>query len=549
MSTLRPYQVDACKATLKSLKTHDRTLVVMPTGTGKTRMAASIVQVCLGAGKRVLWLAHRKELIEQAAEALEQNTGHKAAIEKGDQKEAHVERDGELPMLVCASVQSMYRRVHRFDPSHFRLVVADEAHHTPAKSWSQILEHFTNAKIVGLTATPERADKRALGEVFQEVAYVLEILPAINDGWLVPLRQLAIETEYDLSAVRTVGGDLNAGDLESVLTEIKALQSVAVPLVDAAGERPTIVFAVTKLHARLLGEAIQKCTERTVEVLTGDTPDDERDDIMRRFRDGDVGFLVNVQIATEGVDLPVAACIAMARPTKSEALYAQMLGRGTRPLPGLVDVQPNAAARREAIARSGKPDCLILDFVGNSGRHTLVHAIDIFAGSVPEPVLEVAKGMLAERPELALQEAIEAARAFIQDKELAELQRRAREHYTAFEVSPFLAMALEDPGPSGWGEQASGKQLGVLERIGVPHPENYDRRQATQLIGQTIRRRQAGKATYKQCAALIRNGVPPPKVRELSFQDASSALDAMQANSWKLPREWHDRLIGGENRA
>src|SRR5690606_38168609 len=223
----------------------------------------------------------------------------------------------------------------------------------------EILSHFHDAKVLGLTATPDRGDGVGLGAVFDVVAYEYGIRKAIDDGYLVNIVQKSIVcADLDLSDVKTVAGDLAQGELEQRLKLDAVLHQIAGPLVREAGNRPTIVFTagVGQAHALVDVMAGYAPVGRTV-AIDGSTPAELRAERLDAFRRGDVQFLVNCAVLTEGFDAPETACVAMARPTKSRALYAQCVGRGTRLAPG-------------------KTDCLVLDFRGNAGRHRLVTPLD-----------------------------------------------------------------------------------------------------------------------------------------------------------------------------
>ena len=397
--TLWPHQIAAADAVDAELARGVRsTLVVAATGTGKTTTAAEIVRRGRSAG-RALWLAHREELVRQAAGRL-RSYGLMVGVEMADEHAGAVEHLD----AVVASVQTLAgdRRRERFAADAFARVIVDEAHHAPARTYRTILDHFPDARVVGLTATPDRGDKVAIGRVFETVAHVYAIRDGIRDGFLVPIRQRAVTIEgLDLSRVRTTAGDLNEGDLEQVLLDPDLLQSVAAAIVDAAGARPTIVFGVTVAHAHALAAALNGYEAGSARALDGGTDSDTRRATLRDFGAGKFARLVNCALFTEGFDEPRIEVVAVVRPTKSRALYAQMVGRGTRIAPG-------------------KSDMLILDFQGNAGRHSLACPLDLLGGSDLDPaVKDKATRAIAERPGLDVLEAIETA-----TRQLAEERRR-----------------------------------------------------------------------------------------------------------------------------
>ena len=446
--TLRPYQREAVNGVHERWNAGDRaTLLVMATGCGKTYTAAHIVHDRPG---RTLWLAHRGELIDQARDTLRERLGLDSNVEKAD---VIAPREPDLwgaHPVVIGSVQTMKGpRLREWPKDAFATIIVDEAHHAPATTYRAILAHFEGAKVLGLTATADRGDAIGLGSVFDSVAYQYPIRRGIREGYLCDLTQKRIVcADLDLSDIRTVCGDLNQGQLEAALKVDAVLHQVAAPLVKEAGERQTLVFTAGVDQAHALADVIAGYLDdpSKVAALDGTTARDERARLIEGFRAGEIRYLVNCAVLTEGFDAPSTACIAIARPTKSRALYAQMIGRGTR-------------------TAAGKPDCLILDFVGNSGRHKLVTPLDVLAGKpLPDDVRRDAAGLMAEGRlgEEALREAEEKA----QERARRETERRARAAkvradvaYRAKTVDPFELLRVErvDYGPA-----ASAKQTDVL---------------------------------------------------------------------------------------
>jgi superfamily II DNA or RNA helicase len=516
--SLRPYQAEAKASVLAQWEACRSTLLVLPTGAGKTYTAAEILRERVPAG-RILWLAHRSELLDQARETFEARIGLQCEIEKG---EARATNGGSLfggAPVVVASVQSLRgARLKRFAPHSFGTVVIDEAHHAAAKGYRDVLAQFPEAKVLGLTATPDRGDGVALGHVFETVAFEYEIRTAIRDGYLCPLLQKSIEcADLDLSDVSTVAGDLNQGELEKRIKLDAVLHQIAGPLVREAGARPTIVFMPGVEAAHALVEVMGGYTSpRGVTAIDGSQPPQIRSERIGRFRRGDVQFLVNCMVLTEGFDAPETSCVAMARPTKSRALYAQCIGRGLRTAPG-------------------KTDCLVLDFKGNAGRHKLVTPLDVLAGkALPDDVRKAAEAAAAEgRPsEEALaqaeREAIERARRDDEKRERA-AKIKAEVAYRAKQVDPFNMFGVE---ADSRGPRATDRQLDYLKSKGID-VSAPSRAEASALIDTLEKRRKAGLCTYKQARTLARAGLPT----DLSFADASAAIDALQRNGWRSTPE------------
>jgi superfamily II DNA or RNA helicase len=320
---LRKYQAEAVAGVLKQLEEFRSTIAVLPTGSGKTRIAAELIRHWPG---RAMMIAHRDELLVQARTRLASETGEMVGLEQA-QFFAGDER------VVVGSVQTlcMPARLERWQPDDFGLIIVDEAHHSPSKSYRRIIDHFSGAKIVGITATPDRADEKAMGQVFESVAYVYEIEDAINDGWLCPIRVRQVFIgEINLSACRTTAGDLNQGDLNAAMAVEEALHGVVKATIEQAGDSKTLVFTTSVENAKRLAEIFNRYKPDSARSVDGGTQIDDRRGILAAYKRGEFQYLTNCAIATEGFDEPEIACVAMARPTKSRSLFAQMVGRGLR---------------------------------------------------------------------------------------------------------------------------------------------------------------------------------------------------------------------------
>jgi superfamily II DNA or RNA helicase len=502
---LRDYQREGIDAVLSALHSHRAVLFVAATGTGKTQMFVKIAEHLRPQLGPVLVLAHREELIRQAEARVRECTDLSVEIEMADNRAGAAD-------VVIGSVQTLSRaaRLERFAPDAFGLVVVDEAHHTPATSYRTILDYFVNAKVIGCTATPDRLDGQGLGGIFDVCAFQYEIRDAIEDGWLVPIRQQRVIVDHlDLSAVRRTAGDLNEGDLQQVMTTDASLHGVAGPLVRHAGNRPTLVFGVSIAHAQALAEVIGFYADaHRVAVLVGSDDRDERRQTLQAFAAGEIQYLVNCMLFSEGYDQPRIACVAMARPTSSRALYAQAIGRGTRPAPD-------------------KRDLLVLDFVGNSGRHRLVNTFDVLSGARDAGVEQRAQ-QLMNTEDVTMLDALATAEA-----EIAMARRRAIQVNVAarvIDVDPFDVLGVR-PAPGRWGGvPMTDKQRVVIERAGIP-TAGLDRGQASTIIDQLRQRTEAGRCTYKQARTLLRHGYDP----DVSFAEATRIITVLAANGWRRP--------------
>jgi superfamily II DNA or RNA helicase len=396
---LRPYQEDAKAAVLRQFCTAKSTLVEMATGLGKTVLFGHIAHEWPG---RVLVIAHRDELIRQAAEKIRDITGDTVAIEMGTDR-----ADNELfgTKVTVASIQTLSRekRRNRFHPDHFSLIIVDEGHHATANTYREVMDYFGSAKRLFVTATPKRADQVGLGSICETVAYQFGIESAIDEGWLTPIKQKVVKVEgLDFTRARTVAEDFNQADLELILTEEKPLHSMVSSAFEIVGNRQSLWFCASVLHAKKTAFVLERyCGEGKCAFLSGDTPKDDRRKIIGLYKSGAIQHLLNCSLFLEGFDAPTTSAVIMGRPTKSLGLYTQVLGRGTRTLPNVVDTLDTAEARREAISLSAKPDMLVVDYVGNAGRHKIVQAADVLAGKYPPEVREYAKEIMEEEGEIA----------------------------------------------------------------------------------------------------------------------------------------------------
>ena len=405
MLRLRDYQTEAVDCIYEAWQSNNAVLAVLATGLGKTVIAAEVVIRWPGT-KRILFIAHVKELIDQAQERIGHHTDDAVSVEMGPRKD-NEGSFGPPSRVLAASIQTLSRRMQKFKPTDFDLVIIDEFHHAAANSYRRLWDWLNTgnpqAKLLGITATPNRADNLTLGCIAETCAYQMDIRDGIDSGWLVPIKQQYIVVEdLDFSHCRTLAKDINEHDLEIAMlggeesddmtpeerAELLAKQermmhAIAAPAVRESQGRPGIVYCVTVNHATRMAEVFRRYPGVTAQVITGKTNDKERAEMIADFKGGRLQFLVNVGVATEGFDVPGAHLIVMARPTKSKTLYTQMVGRGTRPVAGMIDRYDTPELRQEAIANSVKPFMTVLDFCGNSGKHKLVSTADVLAGDMP----------------------------------------------------------------------------------------------------------------------------------------------------------------------
>jgi superfamily II DNA or RNA helicase len=548
---LRPYQRDQADAVFSEFQQVNSTLVVSPTGTGKTILAANIAYRVANpppprSPKRVMLLAHRKELIYQAKDKIEKMTGLRAEIEMGDQRVGGTDSlFTKQPPIVVSSVQTQCSggdgggRMSKFSPDEFGLLILDEAHHATSPTYKRIIDYYrTNPdlKIVGITATPDRADEEALGQVFESVAYDYEILDAIHDGWLVPVdQQMVTVADLDFSRVRTTAGDLNGADLSAIMESERILQEIAGPTIEIVGDKRAIVFTASVKHAECLSNILNRHRTGMAEWVCGMTEDDKRKDILARFADGRTQVVANCSVLIEGFDNPAVEVIVMGRPTKSRNLYAQMCGRSLRPLPGIVDGLETAEERKAAIAKSKKVSALILDFVGNSGKHKLMTSADILGGKESQEVLDraiarakegrVRMDQVLDEEEEKLNQERRQQDEEREERRLADIARRARlvasAKYSKQSVNPFDVLQITPASTRGWheGKTLTEKQREVLRKQGID-PDSIPYAQAKQLIGVIFDRWNKKLCSWKQAAILQKRGLPT----DVSFEEASRMI-------------------------
>ncbi len=346
--TLRPYQRDAVEAVLSARREGlRRMLVCLPTGAGKTVVFAHLARL---ARRPVLVIAHREELLEQARAKLVKALGDESvvAVEQGSRR-----ADVNARVVVCSVRSLRTERLARLIAGRDAgLVIYDECHHAAADDNLRVLRELGcfdaswEGTLVGFTATTSRGDGRGLDDVFERIVYARTLPEMIADEYLVPLRGYRISTGADLSRLSGRGADFVVEELAEAVDIEERNALVARAIQELARDRRTIAFCVTVAHAQHLKRSLQALGVRAATVW-GDMESDLRAKTLRDFAAGKVQVLTNVAVLTEGFDDPGVACVAMARPTRSEGLYAQCVGRGTR-------LHPD------------KRDCLVLDFVDAS---------------------------------------------------------------------------------------------------------------------------------------------------------------------------------------
>lgn len=377
---LRDYQQTGIKALMDGWrKGRRRQAVVWPTGAGKTVGFAHLIEQAHAVSARSLVIAHRDELIEQAADKLHQVAPHmRVGIVKGRRNEVTGVD------VAVASVQSLARAERRAGVRRDlapRLLVVDECHHAVADSYMNVIREFggfdpdlsRGALVAGFTATLARADRVALAQVWEDVAHRVDIKDLIRDGFLLLPRGRRVKIAgLDLGKIKRVAGDFSEAALGEAMTQALAPQAIARAYVEHAKDRQGVAFLPTVALAYEMAEAF-RAEGITAVAVDGTTPIAERRAAIEASRRGEVQVLCNAMLFTEGTDLPWVSCVVLARPTSSGPLYVQMVGRGLRPYPG-------------------QRDALVLDVVGVGGKHRLASLVDLAgadrAEGVPDDLLK-----------------------------------------------------------------------------------------------------------------------------------------------------------------
>ncbi len=529
---VRWYQAEGIAAVHKSHETNDSTLVVAATGTGKSVLFAEVADKYLLEGKRVLCLAHRKELVQQNANTLQWVTGESVDIEMAELFASNRSR------VVSASVQTMSqaKRLERWAKDHFALVIADEAHHFFSPTFKKILDHF-DAKILGVTATPDRGDEKALGKVFGDVAFVFDIVDGIDQGFLVPVRGKSVRIDdINLSTIGKTAGDLAAGELDEEM--LRHIEGIVQKTLELEPDRQGIWFWPGVKSAELACDRLNAIRPGCCAFVSGETPKEERDTIFRDFKRGVFQHLSNCAVVVEGTDLPSANMVVMGRPTLSRAFYAQAIGRGLRPQPGLVDPvvgKEGAAERRALIAASSKPDCAVIDFCGNSGRHTLVTPEDILGGDYTDEEVKLAKKMAeGEACGADVMANLEAARRELKAM-MARLQSKVKATVTEFSPFSVLNMTPPDSGAEKFREDMTPAQAERLSKHNIKPAQmkGLSKLEAQRLLGSLEKRRNLGLCSFNQLKVLQAHCDPPVN---LPFRQASKAMQYLADSGWRPDR-------------
>lgn len=511
---LRPYQQQARDRIHAEWDAgHTRTLLVLPTGTGKTIVFASVAADQVRAGDRVLILAHRGELLEQAADKLQRSTGLVSAVEKAESTCLD-----SWFRVVVGSVQTLQRtaRLERFPQDYFGTIIIDEAHHAITDGYRRILDYFSGAKVLGVTATPDRGDMRNLGEVFDSLAFEYKLTDAIKEGYLCKIMAQTIPLQLDITSVTMSGGDYAVGDLGTALDPY--LEQIAAEMARRCKSRKTVVFLPLIKTSQKFRDLLNAHGFRAAEV---NGQSDDRRQVLADFDAGKYNVLCNSMLLTEGWDCPSVDCVVVLRPTKVRSLYSQMVGRGTRLSPG-------------------KTDLLLLDFLWMTDKHELCRPADLVCED-----RTVARQMTEHLAESGCPEDIEEAAAqasedvVAQREEALAKQLEEQRRKKAKLVDPLqyeMSIQAEDLAgyvPAfGWeASPPSEQQTAALEKLGILPDAVESAGKAALLLDRLHKRQTEGLTTPKQIRLLERYGFR--HVGSWSFDAASRMINRIAAGGWR----------------
>lgn len=536
---LRDYQLAAVAKVRAGWATFTRQLIDAATGTGKSTIFAAIAAEEWEAGRRTLVLENRDALVRQTAFRIHAETGLETDIEMAG------EHASPFASVVVASVPTLCRenRLTGFSDNHFGLLVQDEAHHSLAASFQKVAYYFhygasslaegwqppvdgsyePKARLLGCTATPELANRRSLGEWFQAIAFQYQLIEAVHDGWLVPVITQNIPLKIDIRGLRPGrtpnGSDFKMEELSERLVPV--LEALAKQIVSLCADRKTIAFVPSVECARILAAAVSRNGLRGIFVSGQCLDVDEKTEEYRNAGPGTV--LCNCALYVEGADFPDTSCIVVARATKSTGFFRQMVGRGTRTLPGIVDGLESAEERRAAIAASLKPTLLILDPLWISDRIDLCDAYDLFTDK-PE-----VKAAMKETGPATAESALAAERDF-----LKALEKEARKHENrqARTIDPLaFGLNIGDEAivnyvpESAWELQPpSERQIEFMVKNHIDHSKIRYMGLAHRIIGRFVARRKLELATPHQLSFLKRLGFEEEKAATMTKDQASAAI-------------------------
>lgn len=512
---LRDYQIAAKKAIFEEWKDKNSTLLVLPTGCGKTIVFGSIARDRARDG-RVLILAHREELLTQASDKIHRISGMNCAVEKAEQTCL-----GSDEPITVGSVQTLQteKRLSRFPHDYFKTVIIDEAHHALAPSYRNVLAHFDSAKMLGVTATPDRGDMKDLSEIFESCAYEYSLRDAVKQGYLAPIRVQTMPLNIDFTSVKVSMGDFQVNDIGHALEPY--LEDIADEMAKVCKDKHTVVFLPLVSIAQEFRDILNRKGFRAAEV-NGQSKN--RDEILQEFEEGKFNVLCNAMLLTEGWDCPIVDCIVVLRPTKIRSLYCQMIGRGTR-------------------LHEGKDHLLILDFLWMTGKHNLVRPADIvckkqeIAQKVTEKLEDGFEADLFAVEEQTERDAVQERKdALARELEEAAKQRAKKQKKLIDPLEYSLSIDMDDMidyAPTfGWEAMpATDKQITAIENFGLD-PTGMCKGQASKIISLLMDRTDAGLSTPRQIKLLNKFGFQ--NVQIWTKDEAGKVISRLKEANWQI---------------
>ena len=506
MLKLRPYQEDAIRAIRSKFQKHQRIILVMATGCGKTVVFSRIAQDVVKAGKRVLIIAHREELLYQAQDKLQIAFGLESSIEK-----AQLTADENSP-IVIASIQTLARdkRIQKYPAGSFGLIIIDEAHHSVSRTYQKVIHHFAKTKILGVTATPNRADHATLANIYECIAFEYNLPQAIREHYLSNIVVKTIPIHVDISNVNVTAGDFQVGELGHALEPY--LERIADVMATECKGRRTVVFLPLVRLSQTFSDMLNARRLRSAEIHADSS---DRADVIQKLHDGELDVICNAMLLTEGFDEPSIDCIVVLRPTKSDSLFVQMVGRGTR----LAD---------------GKDHLLLLDFLWQTTKHDICHPSSLIA-----PNLAIGKRMRKKMEKSSkpvdLQQALEEAL----EQEIAENSDKEGTNRFLVELGNCIGkkeISIFQPTFAWEKEQITQRQAEALQRFKLSPKEIESIKSkglANLILSALIERSEKHLATVKQVRLLEKNGFL--HVDAWTFQQASEVIDRIAKNHWSIP--------------
>ena len=525
---LRPYQVECVRKIEESFLEFSRVLVTLFTGAGKTIIFSEIANKYIKSGKKVLILAHREELLDQAADKMMKFHGVDFTLIK-----AGKEYD-ESKMFQIGSVQSLCKedRLSKFDKDYYGLIIVDEAHHCMADTYQVIFKHFKSAKVLGVTATPNRSDGKKLAKFFETTAYEYKMEDGIKDGWLSSVIMRTGNVNIDLSKVRTVAGDFIINELDDAIT--REFNKISKYIKSKLEHRKRILIFTPRIaSAEVLAEVLKR-DGLNAEFVSGASKN--RKEITERFKSGDIRIICNSMLYTEGFDCPEVDCIINLRPTQSKGLFTQMLGRGTRICDGKENVlyvdflwktdkeimtPCNLFAETDVLAKSMR-DFLVMNANRSYEMITLAQYIDLVMGGIQK---------------------MEGARM----EWVVNLEKRTLRTMSMFAYLINDRRLLEYEPTYYWEEQQpTQKQIEFIEgKCGISC-KGIKKGLASKIIDVIVKRINNKKCTVKQMFFLAKNGIFD-KAPEISMEDAGKIMSDIANNYWRVP--YHiSKTYGGTKR-